>query len=215
MAAVRLLLGLVLCAAVPLCAQADIYTFTDADGITHYSNVPADPRFAVLFRDPVPAAPAAAAAGAGGDWRQRAALYAALIDGAARGAAVQPALLRAVIAVESGFNPDAQSRKGAQGLMQLVPATARRYGVRQPFDPEQNLRGGAHYLSDLLKRYDNHVDLALAAYNAGEDAVDSHGRRIPPFPETQAYVPAVLKWYRQFLRGAQVASYTRTLPPAT
>jgi soluble lytic murein transglycosylase-like protein len=84
----------------------------------------------------------------------------------------------------------------------LRPATAERYGVRRPFDPADNLRGGARYLSDLLRRYDNDLKLALAAYNAGEDAVERYGRSIPPFPETRAYVPAVLSLYRRFLAGS-------------
>ena len=206
--------GVLACALIAGVARADIYAFTDHDGTVHYSNVPADPRFAVLIKEPLPAA-VAVDTQAQGSWRQRADSFAGLIDAAAHHAALEPALLRAVIAVESAFDPRAQSRKGAQGLMQLLPATARRYGVRQPFDPEQNLRGGAGYLHDLLKRYDDNLDLALAAYNAGADAVDSHGRRIPPFAETRAYVPAVLKWYRQFQRDTRIALYSSTLPPAT
>ena len=182
-------------------AQADIFTYTDEHGVSHYSNVPTDERYALLLRSPPdPRAPQAVAARAG--WHERAAAYAGLIDSAARTAAVQPALLRAVIAVESAFDPRAVSRAGAQGLMQLHPTTARRYGVGNPFDPEQNLRGGATYLSDLLRRYDNNLELVLAAYNAGEDAVERYGRRIPPYRETREYVPAVLKLYKRFLARA-------------
>jgi soluble lytic murein transglycosylase-like protein len=192
-------------------AQADIYAFTDALGGTHYSNVPNDRRYVLLLTEPQEPAPLAEAAG---DWQRRAAPYSGLIDDAARQAELQPALLRAVVAVESAFDPRAVSRKGAQGLMQLRPATARRYGVQRPFDPAENLRGGAHYLSDLLKRYGSDLELALAAYNAGEDAVDRHGRTIPPFAETQAYVPAVLRMYRKFL-ATHLAWYPRTLPSST
>lgn len=92
----------------------------------------------------------------------------------------------------------AVSPKGAQGLMQLLPSTMRRYRVDRPFDPRENLRGGASYIKDLLQRYSNDMELALAAYNAGEDAVNRYGKRIPPFAETQAYVPAVLKFYHRF-----------------
>src|ERR1700736_2856754 len=170
-------------------ARADIYMFTDRSGVTHYSNVPVDPRYTRVISEPlsdaVPAAPTA-------EWRNRAAAYSDLINEAAHRAKVNPALLRAVIAVESVFDPQALSPKGAQGLMQVRPATARRYGVHRPFDPRDNLQGGASYMRDLLKRYGNDLELALAAYNAGEDAVDRHGRAIPPFPETRAYVPAVL-----------------------
>jgi soluble lytic murein transglycosylase-like protein len=194
-------------------AHADIYAFTDAGGAAHYSNVPNDRRYVLLLtepREPTPRTPADAAGG----WQRRAAPFSGLIDDAARQAELQPALLRAVIAVESAFDPRAVSRKGAKGLMQLRPATARRYGVQRPFDPAENLRGGAHYLSDLLKRYGSDLELALAAYNAGEDAVDRHGRAIPPFAETRAYVPAVLRMYRKFL-DANLAWYPRTLPAST
>jgi soluble lytic murein transglycosylase-like protein len=177
-------------------ARADIYAFTDTAGVTHYSNVPVDPRYQRVMAEPPSDALVAAPLG---EWRSRAAAYSEMIDEAARRAEVSPALLRAVIAVESAFDPRAVSPKGAQGLMQLRPATARRYGVHRPFDPRDNLRGGASYIRDLLKRYGNDLELALAAYNAGEDAVERHGRTIPPFPETQAYVPAVLKYYRRFL----------------
>jgi soluble lytic murein transglycosylase-like protein len=193
----RLLMGVLLCAAAAS-AQADIYAFSDAKG-EHYSNVPADTRYVVVIRErrtsEVPQSVLA-------EWRRRAKAYAPLIDDAARRAALHPALLRAVVAVESAYDPEALSSKGAQGLMQLRPATAEHYGVRRPFDPADNLRGGARYLSDLLQRYDNDLTLALAAYNAGENAVDRYGRSIPPFPETRAYVPAVLSLYRRFLVGS-------------
>lgn len=111
------------------------------------------------------------------------------------------ALLHAVIAAESGYNPVALSPRGAMGLMQLMPGTARRYGVRDPFDPEQNLRGGSRYLRDLLQRFDNNIELALAAYNAGEEAVVRHGNRVPPYRETQEYVPLVLGLYERYCRS--------------
>jgi soluble lytic murein transglycosylase-like protein len=176
-------------------ARADIFAYTDRAGVTHYSNVPSDARYVRILEEPAAPAAAALQAAPSTDWRQRAALYASLIDAAARGASVHPALLRAVISVESAYDPRAVSRAGAQGLMQLQPATARRYGVVNSFDPAENLRGGAHYLSDLLKRYKNNLELALAAYNAGEDAVDRYGGHVPPYRETREYVPAVLKLY--------------------
>jgi soluble lytic murein transglycosylase-like protein len=201
--------------AAPTPAHADIYAFTDADGAAHYSNVPSDRRYVLLLTEPQEPSTSTQPPAGTGDWRHRAAAYAGLIDAAAKQADLPPALLRAVIAVESAFDPQAVSRKGAQGLMQLRPATARRYHVRQPLDPAENLRGGAQYLRDLLKRYGNDMELALAAYNAGEDAVDRHGRTIPPFAETRAYVPAVLKLYRKFLGDARFARYSTTLAPAT
>lgn len=181
--------------------EADIYAYVDQHGTTHYSNVPTDGRYLVILRAPPEAVADTAPPGAAkrADWHERAASYAGLIDRAARRHALQPALLRAIIAVESAFDPHAVSRAGAQGLMQLLPKTALRYGVGDAFDPEQNVRGGARYVADLLRRYGNNLELALAAYNAGEDAIERHGRQIPPFRETQAYVPAVLRLYREFL----------------
>lgn len=108
---------------------------------------------------------------------------------------IDAALLQAVVDQESGFDPLAVSPAGAAGLMQLMPATARRFGVRDRFDPAQNLRGGARYLAWLLQHFDQDLDLALAAYNAGEGSVRRHGNRIPPFAETQAYVRAVRQRY--------------------
>ena len=187
-----------LCVA-PAAAQADIYTFRDADGVVHYSNVPNDARFRLYAKEASgPHYPLLRDPSAPGSWRQRSSQYDVLINRSAAGNQLQPSLLRAVIVVESAFNARAVSRAGAKGLMQLLPGTARRYGVVDLFDPAQNVDAGAHYLRDLLARYHNNLELALAAYNAGEEAVDRHGGRIPPFRETQAYVPVVLKWYRQF-----------------
>jgi soluble lytic murein transglycosylase-like protein len=181
--------------------QADIYAYTDATGVTHFSNVPENDHYQLVLASPAPA-PIESHRAAQPDARwllSHSAQYDSLIESAARAQTLQPALVRALIVVESGFNPRAVSKKGAVGLMQLLPATARRYGVRDPYDPVENVRAGAHYLRDLLARYDSNVELALAAYNAGEEAVERYGRQIPPFPETLNYVPSVLAVYQKLL----------------
>lgn len=145
------------------------------------------------------AAEAAARLGHGGGAAQRVAAvlarHGAAVAAAARSAGVSPPLLLALVSVESGGDARAVSARGAQGLGQLMPQTAARFGVRDAFDPAQNLRGAAAYLDALLRRYDGDAVLALAAYNAGEGAVARHGG-VPPFPETRAYVPDVLAHWR-------------------
>jgi len=179
-------------------ARADIFAFTDSNGVTHFSNVPSDSRFKLLIAAS-PDSAAAVAPGKGVDWLARSAKYDQAIAGAAKANTIQAALVRAVIVVESGFNPRAVSKRGAVGLMQLQPATARRYGVKDIYDPEQNIRAGTHYLSDLLTRFDSNLELALAAYNAGEEAVERYGRHIPPYAETLAYVPSVMRVYQRLM----------------
>jgi soluble lytic murein transglycosylase-like protein len=124
--------------------------------------------------------------------------YASQIQAAAIANNVESALIRAVITVESGYNPSAVSRAGAVGLMQLMPETAKRYNVTNRHDPEQNIHAGAQYLSDLLRMFDNNLQLAIAAYNAGEQAVMKYGNRIPPYRETLAYVPKVMSFYKRY-----------------
>jgi len=175
-------------------AQADIYSFVDTAGVTHFTNVPVDGRYRLLLAT----APAERAARPE-NWVGKSAIFEPLIQRAARSQALPPELVRAVIVVESAFNPRAVSRRGAVGLMQLRPATARRYGVADAFDPEQNISAGARYLRDLLARYGNDLELTLAAYNAGEDAVERYGHQIPPFSEPRHYVPTVLRIYRSLL----------------
>jgi len=114
---------------------------------------------------------------------------------------LDPALVKAVIAVESAYDPAAVSPKGAVGLMQLIPGTAERYGVRKIADPRDNVNGGTRYLRDLLDLFKGDLQLALAGYNAGEGAVIKYQNRIPPFPETQAYVKLVMQFYEHFSGG--------------
>src|SRR5882724_5111844 len=192
----------------PVC-RADIYAYTDAAGTTHFSNVPDDARYRLIVRS----APAAVAGADSPDarraasWLARSTDYDAAIARAAEAASVRPELVRAVIVVESGFNPRAISRRGAIGLMQLLPTTARRYGAFNAFDPEQNIRAGALYLSDLIARFgEKKLELVLAAYNAGENAVEKYGRHVPPYRETRAYVPNVLKMYQALRAQTLLAS---------
>jgi hypothetical protein len=124
---------------------------------------------------------------------------------------VDPALVKAVISQESGWNPQAISPKGAVGLMQLIPGTAQRYGAHNSFDPVQNVEAGTSYLKSLLDRYDNNLDKTLAAYNAGENAVDRNGG-VPAYPETQKYVQKVSDRYFQPSSGRNTSLWT---PPRT
>jgi soluble lytic murein transglycosylase-like protein len=173
-------------------AGASIFAFTDERGVVHYSNVPVDSRYEVLLATPQdPTEPAVPLA----TLLRRSEKFATLIEVAARINRVEPSLVRAVIVAESGCDPNAISRRGARGLMQLMPSTARQYGVRDVLDPEQNIQGGTRYLRDLLDRYQNDLERVLAAYNAGPAAVDQHAGTIPPFRETLEYVPRVLRIY--------------------
>lgn len=129
--------------------------------------------------------------------------FAAIVDKKAKKYKVLPELLHAVIEAESAYDPNAVSHAGAVGLMQLMPATAKRFGVTDRTDPEQNVDAGANYLRKLLNMFDNDVKLAIASYNAGEGAVMKYGRSIPPYRETQKYVVRVLKYLRRNLRNRE------------
>lgn len=182
--------------------NASIFSFTDERGVVHYSNVPVDSRYELFLvapevdptRPPVPLSVLIS----------HAEKFSKLIDAAARSNRVEPSLVRAVLIAESGGDPNATSRRGARGLMQLMPAMARQYGVQNVLDPEQNIQAGTRYLRDLLNHYQNDLERVLAAYNAGPAAVDQHGGAIPPFRETLAYVPRVLRIYRE-LSGSSAA----------
>jgi soluble lytic murein transglycosylase-like protein len=188
------MIGVILITAASL-AHADIYAFVDEDGIAHYSNVPTDPRFQFLLATPADKTQSGEAYNPA--LLAKSVQFDPIIEKAALAAAVEADLLRAVIVVESGFNARAVSKAGAVGLMQLMPATARRFGATDRYDPRQNVHAGARYLKSLIDRYGKDIRLALAAYNAGEAAVDRCGRCIPTFKETQAYVPKVLRVYER------------------
>lgn len=140
--------------------------------------------------------------------------YANEIEGIALESGIDPALVHAVIFIESGYNPIARSPAGAIGLMQVIPATAARYGISNPAESLlANLRAGTRYLRDLMNQFNHNLDLVLAAYNAGENAVRRHGHRIPPYRETQLYVPAVLAKYREWQIQPVAISITPAAPP--
>ena len=221
--------------------QADIYAFVDNNGVRHLSNVPNDPRYKLVMRTPAyskqATQPSSYAPGnlygstvitprnyaqnatrakprqVNEQNRQR---FAADVNRIAAQYRLEPALMHAVISAESSYNPWAVSPKGAMGLMQLMPGTAERFGISNPYDPIANMHGGARYLRWLLDRF-NDPQLAVAAYNAGEGAVQKYGNQIPPYQETQTYVTRVLDFYQRYRTGpynagalAMTTSYNNT-----
>jgi len=201
-------------------ARADVYSFIDDDGIPRFSNIPDDPRYRLFIEEPQEYQPKSPAETCGGrkpgDCKlrfpgSRESLRAALdnpllqrrpyhgeVKAAADRFRLDPALIHAVIEAESRYNPKAVSGKGAVGLMQVMPDTGRRYGVRaqELRVPERNIATGAQYLADLLRLFQGDVELALAGYNAGEHAVARYGDEIPPYAETKAYVPRVVGFWK-------------------
>jgi soluble lytic murein transglycosylase-like protein len=138
--------------------------------------------------------------------------YDGVIKAEAKRYGVDASLVSALIRAESNYEPRAVSRKGARGLMQLMPATARRLSVAHPFDPVSNVRGGVRYLKELLDRFDHRPDLILAAYNAGENAVESYGG-VPPYRETMGYVKRILSWWTPALAAAVAPALPRASDP--
>ena len=181
-------------------ATADIYAFVDESGVSHFSNVPNDKNYTLYLRTPqtaqTPAVKTAIDQGTNLTVNQK--RFTAYVEEAAKIYQVETALLHAVITAESNYNPNALSPKGAVGLMQLMPGTSKRYGIANPYDPAQNIRGGAQYLKYLLGMFNNDLQLVLAAYNAGENAVTGHGNRLPPYKETMLYVPKVMGYYQKY-----------------
>jgi soluble lytic murein transglycosylase len=166
---------------------ADIYKYVDNDGVIHFTNVPTSSKYEWVMREkdrgPGLSNP-----------------FDNIITGVSTRWGVDPVLVKAVIKTESNFNPEAVSRDGARGLMQLMPETARLMGVSDVYDPKENVEGGVKYLKKMLKSFNWNVSLALAAYNAGEAAVRKYGG-IPPFMETMKYVEKVLNYRKIYSRS--------------
>lgn len=180
-------------------AAADIYAGRDATGVPVFSDRPGDDLVFYLGTDDLPTQSPARRQGADA-FRAGMRRHDQQIRLAAQEYGIEPALLHAVVQVESGYNARAVSPKGAVGLMQLMPTTARALGVRDSVDPQANLRGGARYLRSLMTTFDGDLALALAAYNAGESAVRRYALQVPPFAETRSYVAAVLRRYEALRR---------------
>ncbi len=174
-----------------------VYKHVDENGVTHYSSKkPQGVKYSILrIRCPECRWKTRV------NWQTTPLItdkFTDIIQQEAKRAGLDPALIMAVIHAESAFKPDIVSSAGAQGLMQLMPATQKRFGVRAPFDPEQNIRGGVTYLRQLVKQFHGNLDLALAAYNAGENAVLAYNRQVPPFEETRQYLKRVKTLYRRY-----------------
>ena len=180
---VPVLTALLLGAACP--AYADIYMYVDEDGVFHFSNTPTSGKYRLYMRER----------------GRRAAPDTGRFDDIIRSAAsrhgVEFPLIKAMIKVESNFDPRAVSRKGAKGLMQIMPENFARLNISDPFNPRQNIMGGSYYFKQMLDRFDGKLSLALAAYNAGPTRVEQLGA-IPPYPETRDYVKKVMRYYRRF-----------------
>ncbi|MDQ3025473.1 MAG: lytic transglycosylase domain-containing protein [Pseudomonadota bacterium] len=188
-------------AAVAQPVMADIFMFKDDKGVVHFTNIPTGDKRFRMVRKEAGTPPMTAAAGLPQVFMPREEsirMFAPIIENASRAHGVDAALVHAVISAESGYNPGAVSRAGARGLMQLMPETARRFGVQNIMDPSENIQGGVRYLRVLMQLFNGNMELAVAAYNAGENAVIRHGHRIPPYAETVHYVPKVLGFYRKF-----------------
>jgi soluble lytic murein transglycosylase len=175
-------------------SRADVYQYIDASGTISLTNVPNDPR----YRRVISELPRARIVMSDGELEP-------VIARHSRTHRLHPALIRAVIKTESDFDPLAVSRAGAIGLMQLMPQTAVRLEVRDSYNPDENIGGGTKYLRQLLDRFNGNLPLALAAYNAGERAVERY-QGLPPIPETRQYVQKVLRYYRTFLTNDRFSS---------
>jgi len=175
-------------------AIADVYVTEKSDGTPYFTDAPVEKSSRLLDSTPAGRPRSSFEKTAKASTPQ----WQSIVDGAASRYGLAPALVQAVIDVESHFNPDARSQKGAVGMMQLMPQTAARYGVRDAFDAYQNIDAGVRHLKTLIDACHGNVVLALAAYNAGRRAITSHQMRIPPYGETMIYVPKVLAHYETY-----------------
>jgi len=176
---------LLLLAGVPV--SADIYMYRDADGVMHFTNTPSSPEYRIYIRSPKPRFNSPANIDK----------YDRIIKAASRRHGVDFSLLKAIIQAESSFDPQAVSKKGARGLMQIMPQNYPALNIIDPFDPQQNIMGGTRYFRTLYDRYNGQLALTLSAYNAGPTIVDRY-QCIPPIPETERYVEKVLRYYRHY-----------------
>lgn len=183
-------------------AQADIYKYEDSRGNVYLTDTPMKGPYRLVKVYSNSGRRAAAPRLNSKQYRVNRARYTPIINAVAERVELAPELLHAVVRAESAYDPNAVSRAGAVGLMQLMPGTAELYGVADRRDPVANVHAGAQYLRDLLELFGQDLELALAAYNAGENAVKNHGNRIPPYPETQGYVRKVLSFYQAAAGGS-------------
>lgn len=181
-----------------------IYYYEDEQGVLHFSDEPEHSDKSLKAYEPSPDGivkyeSSTTSYMKKAKWMLNHSKFKSIIHSLANHHRVQPALVEALILAESAYNPMAISRAGARGLMQLMPQTAKFYGVKEVHNPEENIAGGIQYLSELIEKYNNNLDLALAAYNAGETAVEKY-RGIPPYAETIDYVAKVRKYYSHFAK---------------
>ncbi len=182
--------------------QADIFRFQDEKGVVHFTNVPSNSNFQLFLKEQEKTRPSPPSKGNSKTFSSKnlnfnnLPLLAPHIDGASQQYGIDPKLIQAVIHVESNFDPQALSPKGAQGLMQLMPQTAKDLQVSDAFSPKENIDGGTRYLRYLLDLYNQDMSLALAAYNAGPEKVNLY-KGVPPYQETRTYVQRVIQIYNQ------------------
>ena len=178
-------------------SRADYYSYVDSSGVVHLTNVPTSAKFKWLMSEKG----YSSASGGGKPYARRGASYDTLINNISSTYGIETALVKAIIKVESDFDTYAVSEDGAAGLMQLMPETAAKMGVKDIHDPGQNVRGGVKFFKKLLGTFKSDLRLALAAYNAGENAVLKYGK-VPPYPETRNYVEKVLRYRDQYKKAS-------------